>query len=166
MRTSDLALVLIRLTIQSEPHLLLVRHRKWGDWSLVGGHLEADERADWARAARRECNEELAPLRYGEDFLLLPMLDRPVRWGPVPSRSAGNELTTYTAQFFALRFLKSPMECLARLPAGEFQLVREAAVATELPAEDDPLPARALRTVHRRTLAWDAGLASVPAFAV
>jgi len=163
MRTSDLALVLIRLNVGEEPHLLLTRHRKWGDWSLVGGHLEPDERADWAKAARRECNEELAPLRYGEDFLLLPMLDRPVRWGPVPSRSAGNEPTVYSAQIFALRFLKPPQECLARLPQTEFRLIREAELVGAS-VEEPPLPARALRAVPRRAMAWDRALTSPPTF--
>jgi len=163
MRTSDLALVLIRLTIQEEPHLVLIRHRKWGDWSLVGGHLEPEERSDWARAARRECNEELAPLRYGADFTLLPLLDRPVRWGPVPSRSAGNVPTIYTAQFFALRFLRPPAECLAQLPAENFCIVREADVAVSSPAGDLPLPARALQSVRRPSLAWDMPLSSAPA---
>src|SRR5262245_27329052 len=125
MRESDLAYVIIRLSIQAEPHLLLVRHRKWNDWTLVGGHVEDGEKNNWARAAVRECNEELAPLRFGEDFILLPLLDRPVKWGPVRSRSAGGEPTRYTAQLFALRFLKSPADCLRQLPDGEFLLVPE-----------------------------------------
>src|SRR5215472_18551361 len=120
MRSSELALVFIRLNIRGEPHLVLIRNRKWGDWTLVGGHVEADEKNDWARAAIRECNEELAPLHFGDDFTLLPLLDQPVRWGPLPSKSAGGEPTIYTAQLFALRFLKPPAECLSRLPQEEF----------------------------------------------
>lgn len=162
MRTSDLALVLIRLTIRDQPHLVLIRHRKWGDWSLVGGHLEPEERADWARAARRECNEELSPLRYGTDFTLLPLLDQPVRWGPVPSRSAGDVPTIYTAQFFALRFLRPPAECLAQLRADDFRIVPESELTIVTSSDDLPLPARALRSVRRPSLAWDSALPSTP----
>lgn len=160
MRHSELALVLIRLKIHSEPYHVLMRHKKWNDWSLVGGHVEAGERSDWARAAVRECNEELAPLRFGEDFLLLPLLDQPLRWGPLPSKSAIGEPTMYTAQVFALRFLRSPVECLARLPADEFRIVRE----SELTARQDSnsLTARALHRVDRSALAWDAALPSLP----
>src|SRR5713226_8996652 len=102
MRHSDLALVLIRLKIKAEAYVVLMRHDKWNDWSLIGGHVESDERNDWARAAVRECNEELGPLRFGVDFTLLPLLDQPVRWGPQASKSAGDEPTIYTAQLFAL----------------------------------------------------------------
>jgi hypothetical protein len=125
MRHSDLALVLIRLKINGDTWVVLSRHAKWRDWTLVGGHVESDEKNDWARAAVREADEELAPLRFGDDFILLPLLDQPVRWGPVPSRSAGGELTTYAAQLFALRFMKAPLECLARLPQDDFRIMRE-----------------------------------------
>jgi 8-oxo-dGTP pyrophosphatase MutT (NUDIX family) len=163
MRHSELALVIIRLNIGSEPYLVLMRHEKWNDWSLVGGHVEPHERNDWARAAKRECNEELAPLQYGKDFTLLPLLDRPFHWGPVPSRSAGNEPTTYTAQLFALRFLSPPAECLARLPASEFQLVREADVLDSRRAsEDTDLTARALRKIEHGAVAWDYALPAKP----
>ncbi len=164
MRHSDLALVLIRLNIGAMPHLVLTRHRKWNDWTLVGGHVEPHERNNWAQAAVRECNEELSPLRCGEDFILLPLLDQPMRWGPIPSRSAGDEPTLYVAQVFTLRFLKSPMECLARLPAGEFRIVPEAeVVAVHRPDDDMPLTARALRNVEHTALAWDPVLAAAPA---
>ena len=161
MRHSELALVLIRLKIDSEPHHVLMRHKKWNDWSLVGGHVEPGERNDWARAAVRECNEELAPLRFGEDFTLLPLLDQPLRWGPLASKSAGGEPTIYTAQVFALRFLRSPVECLARLPAGEFRIVRESEIVTGQ-QDPDTLTARTLHRVAPSSLAWDTALSSPP----
>ena len=154
MRHSDLVLVVATLDLENERHLLLRRHPKWGDWSLVGGHVEEDEKNDWARAAVRECNEELSPLVYGEDFSLLPLLDRPMKWGPVPSKSAGGELTTYSAQVFALRFLKSPRECLGALPPKDFRLDKEG----EIPvpgAEEMSLQARVLDKVESRILAWE-----------
>lgn len=114
MRQSKLSLVLIRVDIEDRPKLLLMRHRKWGDWSLVGGHVEPEEGNDWARAAARECNEELAPLQHGKDFVLLPVLAVPDWWGPVDSKSAG-EPTMYTAQFFEMRFLRDAGACITEL---------------------------------------------------
>jgi len=163
MRHSELALVLIRLKLNSEPYLVLIRHRKWNDWSFVGGHVEPGEKNDWARAAVRECNEELAPLRFGDDFTLLPLLDQPVRWGPLASKSAGGQSTMYTAQLFALRFLKPPGECLSRLPADEFRIVREADITGPSPQDTTvALTARALGKLDRAALAWDAALSSLP----
>jgi 8-oxo-dGTP pyrophosphatase MutT (NUDIX family) len=161
MRQSELALILIRLKMGSEPYHVLIRHKKWGDWSFVGGHVESDERNDWARAAVRECNEELAPLRFGDDFTLLPLLDQPLRWGPLRSKSADNEPTMYTAQIFALRFLKPPAECLARLPADEFRIVRESEIIAAK-QESEALTARAINKLDRRWLAWDSALSSLP----
>jgi hypothetical protein len=161
MRHKDLALVVIRLRINAEPFHVLLKHTKWGDWSFVGGHVEPDEKNDWARAAVRECNEELTPLKFGEDFTLLPLLDQPLRWGPVASNSAGGELTIYTAQVFGLRFLRQPAECLALLSAEEFRLVRESEL---IGAHHDPnaVTARMIGRVDRRTLAWDGALSSLP----
>ena len=161
MRYSELSLVLIRLKIDSEPYHLLMRHKKWQDWSFVGGHVEPGEQNDWARAAARECNEELAPLQFGKDFTLLPLLEQPLRWGPVASKSASGEPTIYTAQVFALRFLRSPIECLARLPPSEFRIVRESELVTGR-HDPDAITARTLRSVSRSSLAWDAALSSLP----
>ncbi len=164
MRHSDLALILIRLNIKSEAHMVLTRHQKWNDWTLIGGHVETDERNDWARAAVREANEELTPLRFGEDFILLPLLDEPIRWGPLPSKSAGNEPTIYTAQLFALRFLKAPLECLSRLPRDDFRIVRESDVSKgKTPPEGIlSVAAKALGTFERAALAWDVPLSTPP----
>jgi hypothetical protein len=164
MRHSDLALVLVKLKIKSEAYFVLARHEKWKDWSLIGGHLESDERNDWARAAMRECNEELFPLRFGEDFILLPLLDQPIRWGPTQSRSAGNEATIYTAQLFALRFLKEPTDCLARLSRDQFRVVPESEViGTEAYKEGMlSVASKALGSLDRVSFAWDNPLASSP----
>jgi hypothetical protein len=152
---------LIRLKIDGEPFHVLLKHKKWGDWSLVGGHVEPDEKNDWAHAAARECNEELAPLQFGVDFALLPLLDQPLKWGPVHSKSAGNELTTYAAQVFALRFLKAPAECLARLPRENFSLVRESEFFDEF-RDVEALTVRTINKVDRGPLAWDGALSSLP----
>ena len=163
MRQSDLALIVIRLKISGESYVVLSRHEKWQDWTLVGGHVEPDEKNDWARAAAREANEELAPLRFGVDFLLLPLLDQPVRWGPLPSRSAAGAPTIYTAQLFALRFMKTPAECLAKLPQREFRIVREADIVGESPKEGIlAVAAKALGGLNRAILAWDSMLSAPP----
>lgn len=161
MRHSDLALVVIRLRISTEPYHVLIRHEKWGDWSFVGGHVEPNEKNEWARAAVRECNEELAPLKYEEDFTLLPLLDQPLRWGPVNSLSAGGEPTIYTAQIFALRFLRPPAECLMKLSGDDFRLVRESDIIGGR-RNPDTLAARAINRVDRNALAWDGVLSSLP----
>lgn len=160
MRHSNLALVLIKLRINSEPYLVLIRDEKWDEWTLVGGHVEKDEENDWARAAARECNEELSPLRFGVDFTLLPLLDQPTSWGPVSSKSAGGELTTYTAQFFALRFLKAPSDCLDRLARENFLLVPESSLGE--PTGTVAQAKRALGTLRRADVAWDSALSSAP----
>lgn len=124
-RQSHIACVLIGLKVGNELALLFLRHKKWKDWSLVGGHVEPSEQGDWARTAVRETEEELPPLVHRRDFVLLPLLDRPISWGPEKSKSAGGQPTNYTAQFFALKFLANPVELLRKLPKGELLLVPE-----------------------------------------
>jgi hypothetical protein len=124
-RQSHIACVLIGLKVGDEFALLFMRHKKWKDWSLVGGHVEADEQGDWARTAVRETEEELPPLVHRRDFILLPLLDKPISWGPEKSKSAGGQPTNYTAQFFALKFLTNPVDLLRRLPKEELLLVPE-----------------------------------------
>jgi hypothetical protein len=125
MRHSELAHVVIRVPFGKQRYLLLRKNRKWHDWSLVGGHVEPGEEGDWACTAIRECEEELAPLKYMTDFIVVPLLRQPIRWGPVASRSAHGALTCYTAQLFALEFRRSPEECLARLPSEDFLMMPE-----------------------------------------
>ena len=122
MRRSHVAYVLIRLHANGEDCVLLHRHSKWGDWTLVGGHVEADEEHDWLIAAAREAGEELAPLRLGGDFDVERLRLR-TSWGPEPSRSAFGEPTEYSVEYFLLRFKRDPRELLAALPSSEFRLV-------------------------------------------
>lgn len=123
-RHSKLALVLICVDIDGTPHLLFHRHRKWGDWSLVGGHVEPGEEADWQSTATREAEEELAPLRANADFIVEPLPTAPIEWGPVPSRSKGNAPTTYSVRYYTLRFLHDAATSLCRLDPREFVLVQ------------------------------------------
>jgi hypothetical protein len=111
--------------IGRQRYLLLYKNKKWNDWSLVGGHVEPGEEGDWARTAIRECEEELAPLKYMTDFIVIPLLRQPISWGPVASKSAHGVPTRYTAQFFGLEFRRDPEECLARLPPDDFLLAPE-----------------------------------------
>ena len=122
MRHSDIAYVLIRLQAEGEDCFLLHRHAKWGDWTLVGGHVEPGEESDWLRSAAREAGEELAPLQLGGDFEVR-RLELAVEWGPEPSRSALGEPTAYRAEYFLLRFLRDPEALLRTLPESEFMLV-------------------------------------------
>lgn len=122
MRHSDIAYVLIRLRSGGQDCFMLHRHPKWGDWSLVGGHVEEGEEDDWLKTAAREAEEELAPLTLGGDFTVEP-LPVELHWGPCPSRSAGGAPTEYRAKYFVLRFLKDPREMLGALPESEFRLM-------------------------------------------
>lgn len=163
MRHSDIAYVLIRLHAEGQDCFLLHRHPKWGDWSLVGGHVEADEEHDWLRSAAREAAEELAPLQLNADFKVQP-LELVLEWGPEPSLSAYGELTEYRAEYFLLRFLRDPRELLAHLPLSEFRLVPIASL------ERDPQVSRPVRLVLEKLRgrlaelprSWSAELPRVP----
>jgi len=122
VRRSDIAYVLIRLHSEGRDFLLLHRHAKWGDWSLVGGHVEPGEEGNWLATAAREATEEMEPLKLREDFDVEP-LQICMEWGPHPSRSAFGAPTQYRAEYFVLRFLRAPIEVIRRLPQGEFRLV-------------------------------------------
>ena len=125
MRTSKVAYVVVRLAIGGDEYFLMRVHEKWGDWSLVGGHLEPREAEadDWLGAARRESEEELVPLRNGSDFTLEQLSVGLTSWGPQESRSAGGALTNYEAAWFVLRFVHDPVRSLERLRKNEFMLV-------------------------------------------
>ncbi len=122
VRQSDIAYVLIRLVSGGRDCLLLHRHEKWGDWSLVGGHVEPGEESDWFATAVRETTEEMVPLKLRVDFDL-ERIDVRLEWGPSPSRSAFAAPTEYRAEYFVLRFLCAPADALRRLPQDEFRLV-------------------------------------------
>lgn len=121
-RQTDVAYILAKLRIAGVDHLLLRAHRKWGDWSLVGGHVEPTD-TSWLRTAEREAQEEMAPLRFGNDFEIVPLTLPESEWGPVPSRSAGGTPTRYRARWYLLRFTANPVELLKKLPRSEFALV-------------------------------------------
>lgn len=160
-RRSDVAYVLARLRAQGRDYLLLHAHRKWGDWSLVGGHVEAWEAHDWREAAAREVQEEMAPLRSGADFSVEPLDVDPSEWGPVPSRSAGGALTKYKVRWFVLRFKSDPCALLGKLPSSEFKLVpieQASALSSIAKRAVDVLPAG----WHSLPLAWDGDLDNVP----
>lgn len=132
MREIELAHVVIKLRGADErSYYLLHRHAKWGDLTLVGGHVEPGEEGLWARTAERETEEEMAPLRHLRDFLLVPLLTRPVKWGPTPSRSAGGILTVYRAQFFRMVFRSDPARLLEPLTEREFALLSEEQLASD-----------------------------------
>lgn len=153
-RWSRLAYVVVHLDVDGRSCFLLRAHHKWGDWGLVGGHVEPIDR-DRAATAAREANEELEPLAAGIDFEIVPLLPEPLIWGPEESRSSGGS-TMYEAAWFALRFLRDPAACLARLAAEDYILVdRESAVGSRTRPPSSPLLARLSRALPE-------GLASVP----
>jgi len=114
--------VLAKVLVGGVEHVLLHAHRKWGDWSLVGGHVEPTDR-DWLATATREVEEEMTPLRCGSDLEVVPLELPESEWGPVPSVSAGGAPTRYRARWYVLRFKSSPRKLLDRLPRGAFKLV-------------------------------------------
>lgn len=122
MRKSDLAFVLPKLQVGGREYYLLHWHRKWSDWSLIGGHVEAWEASNWRDAAVREADEELTPLRSGFDFEVERVPVAKLEWGPVPSRSNHDAPTLYRAEYYGLRFLVDPLVSLKRLPARSFAL--------------------------------------------
>lgn len=122
-RHSDVAYVVAKLRVRGDDYALLHAHPKWGDWSLVGGHVEPTDQTSH-QAAAREVEEEMAPLRHGRDVEVERLGVEASSWGPVPSRSASMRPTSYRAEWYVLRFKTDPMECLAKLPSNEFRLVR------------------------------------------
>ena len=135
-RVSDIVYVVARLKSAERTYFLLHAHAKWGDWSLVGGHVESFEQDDWDAAAIRETNEEMVPLVVGEDIRVEPLTREVIEWGPEPSRSAGGVPTVYRSLWYSLRFVAEPMGCLRRLAADDFLLVEEARLHA---GEDDDI---------------------------
>lgn len=129
IRESALSFVLIKLKIENRDYFMFEKHKKWGDWGLVGGHVDPGEEGRWLVTATREANEELAPLHAGVDFRLSGLLQEPISWGPVQSKSAGGRVTRYTAQYFSLSFVVPPYEALNRLSRDRFLFVPEAHLA-------------------------------------
>lgn len=165
LRRSDVVYVLAKLRVGGADYLLLNAHRKWGDWSLVGGHVEPTD-IDWRSAAAREVQEEMAPLRYGDDVEVEP-LEGPTttEWGPVPSASAGGAPTRYRAALYVLRFRADPRSCLSRLSREDFRLFR----LKDLKSLHDHLSSIVLRVDdlipegwHAVPLSWEQDLDDVP----
>jgi hypothetical protein len=162
VRQSDVAYVLAKLRICGTDHLLLRAHGKWGDWSLVGGHVEPTDH-DWRAAACREVQEEMPPLRCGTDVEVVELGVATSEWGPVASRSAGGAPTHYRACWYLLRFLSSPLEVLSRIESEQFLLV-------PLPELEQfqPLSAVVTRAAdllddwQHLPLSWDADLPYAP----
>lgn len=154
VRVSNVVYILIRVLTAAGPSLLLRRHKKWGDWSLVGGHVEESEINHWSDAAEREATEELEPLVNGRDFVIQPIHNKPITWGPEPSRSAQGQRTIYHVQFYTLTFRRDPAELLSRLPADDFKLVSE----HELESVDTSLG----KPVHRAREFFHGNLDVVP----
>ena len=139
MRHSNVVYTLIRIPLSTGPALLLRRHEKWGDWSLVGGHVEEDELDDWGQAALREATEEMEPLVAGRDFRVEPIHDEPIVWGPEASRSARGERTIYHIQYFTLVFLRDPLTLLDLLFPPDFLLLEEQKLGTTEHALGNPV---------------------------
>lgn len=127
IRISNVVYVLVRVPTPKGSALLLRHHAKWGDWSLVGGHVEEDEMDDWHHAAAREATEELVPLVNEQHFIVEfeRVTNRRFKWGPKPSRSAQGKQTVYNIEYYVLKFLKDPAELLRLLPESEFRLIPE-----------------------------------------
>ena len=91
-RTTRTSLVVVRLLVAGESHHLLTRTGKLDGWSMVTAPLKYEEGLDWHRAAVRGAEEQLAPLRVGEDFHLVPLSDEPLSW---VSKSIGATTMSY-----------------------------------------------------------------------
>lgn len=154
VRHSHVVYVLIRLPLSTGPTLLFRRHEKWGDWSLVGGHVEDEELDDWQASAARETMEELEPLEATRDFVVQPMHAEPLIWGPEASRSARGRPTIYHVRYFFLEFQRSPVELLNRLPASTVLCVPESELQSTPHALGNPV----LRASH----CIPGGMAAVP----
>ena len=154
MRHSHVVYVLIRLATTAGTWLLLRRHDKWGDWSLVGGHVENHEMHDWQLAAAREAEEELAPLKTDHDFKVRAIHPEPLVWGPEASRSAQGQRTMYHIQYYALEFMTDPLRNLRLLPASDFLLVDQQSIDTTRYSLGRPL--------HQARRYLQGGLESIP----
>jgi len=155
-RESKVALVLVKLRVAGEDYFLVREHPKWGDWSVVGGHVERYEESDWGTAAIREADEELRPLSHELDFDVVALGGDPIRWGPVRSKSAQERPTTYEARYFFLKLKRCPQDLLSQLDVETYRLVRQ----SEL--ESDQGHEGISDTLLRAREALTGGLSAVP----
>jgi hypothetical protein len=161
-RQSNVAYVLAKLRVRGVDHLLLRTHPKWGDWSLVGGHFEPTDR-DFDAAAAREVQEEMAPLRFGDDVEVDTLSLPASNWGPVPSMSAGGAPTCYHARWYVLRFKASPTALLAKLPRQDFLLIPLSELDRFQPVSSVVGRAKALlEDWHTLPLSWESDLEESP----
>ncbi len=103
------------------------------------------------RAATREVDEELAPLRCGLDLIVEPLLPDSSHWGPVASRSAQGAPTQYSVRWYQMRFLGDAAECLRRLPPDDFALIPESEIGQAQGVSD--VARRLLELVREHPLA-------------
>jgi hypothetical protein len=141
-RTQRVSLVVVRLLVAGESRYLLTRTGRLDGWSLLTAPLGYDEGLDWHRAAVRGAERELAPLRFGEDFWLVALLDQPISWA---TKSISGIKTAHRAQVFGLRFARE----MARLPSGG-RLVS----AAQLGDYRDPAINAVLAAVPDPPLSW------------
>jgi hypothetical protein len=114
-RISRGGFVLIKLLVNGRVCLLLRKNLKWKDVNLIGGHEKDRDQGRLIKAAQRELWEEVPSIRNMIDLSLEP-LTAEVRYGPVFSRSAGQQ-TYYDVQFFLLRIGSNPSNVLDNLGA-------------------------------------------------
>lgn len=160
-RRSQIVYASARLQFGNEVYCLLRWHPKWGDWSLLGGHVEAHERDDWLAAVRREIDEELAPLRVGVD-VEVGEVAVPETWMESfrkESQSANGGPTQYDVRWFALRFISDPVECLRRVDSVKLVPETDALVRAIVDPQQAYLAFDATRFLRDWTpLAWPTSL--------
>jgi 8-oxo-dGTP pyrophosphatase MutT (NUDIX family) len=106
VKLARVALVVIKLRIDGENHLLMRRDLHWQDVNFIGGHEEPEDRSKLENTARRELLEEVPLFRTINTFRLAPLTDE-FEHGPVFSRSAQCPVK-YTLRFFLLEFTEQP----------------------------------------------------------
>jgi 8-oxo-dGTP pyrophosphatase MutT (NUDIX family) len=110
VKLARVALVVIKLRIDGENHLLMRRDSQWEDINFIGGHEESEDRSKLENTARRELLEEVPLFRTIKTFRLTPLTDE-FEHGPVFSRSS-RCLVKYTLQFFLVEFTELPEHTL------------------------------------------------------
>jgi hypothetical protein len=113
LRISRGGFVVIKLLVNGTVCLLVRKNLKWKDLNLIGGHEKERDQGRLIRAAQRELWEEVPSIRDMPDLTLEPLTEE-VRYGPVLSRSVGQE-TNYEVQFFLLRIGGNPTSLLNNL---------------------------------------------------
>lgn len=113
IRISRGGFVVIKLLVNGVVCLLVRKNLKWKDVNLIGGHEKDRDQGSLMKAAQRELWEEVPSIRDMSDLVLVPLTGE-VRYGPVLSRSVGQE-TSYEVQFFLLRMDGNPANLLNNL---------------------------------------------------